>query len=695
MTSDREGEVSSLSLCALDAQLAAVLCNEQAIAVRREVIASQGRQTYSVETTRCKFGIGVEFGGDGAASAFRLRYSVAVEEVLESSLHDEVGLLDRLPLALTVTDRAGTILHANAAARDLVGATPDADFVGSRIWNFVHPAGLDEAQESGWRVRSGRMASYERHLLFRRDGTSVPVETTTLGIVWKGEAAILVASHDLTGMETVERALEESQRLFSSVFHTAPFAISVSRNSDGTFVNVNPAFLMYLGLKREDVIGRSISELGISYDRNIIEAMRSEIMSGADESSVVEASIVNTKGVEIQFLCSATEIFVDGESCMLIMSVDITEHKAATRALRESEERFRLMADAAPVLIWISDRTGAFTFVNRQWLEFVGRPMEAEVGAGWTENVHPDDYDRSLSVYRSAVEHRRPFSMEYRLRRHDGEYRWVLDRASPRYESDGRFSGFIGSSIDITERRDGEERLREAKERAEEMTILKSAFLTNMTHEIRTPLTVILGFTSILRQGIRKEYQRFVTLIERSGRRLLLMLDSILDLAQLEAGTLEPEIDRYPIDEIVRGVAATLQPIAEDKGLRFSVVSSNGSAYAETDHAILSRVLNNLIDNAVKFTEEGEVRLRIENGSDRVDVYVQDTGVGIHDDFLPRIFDAFAQESTGLARTHQGSGLGLTVSRQLLELIGGSLRVESEKGTGSNITISIPHRIHR
>lgn len=375
---------------------------------------------------------------------------------------------------------------------------------------------------------------------------------------------------------------------------------------------------------------------------------------------------------------------------MLSMASDITERKQAVMKLRESEERFRTMADDAPVLIWLSDVDGDLTYFNDRWLRFTGRGLEQELEGKWIESVHTDDRKRIQEAFDRSHDRREGFTIEFRLMHEDGEYRWMLLRAIPRRLLDGTFIGFVGSCVDITDRKLAEEKLLHSKQQAEDLTILKSAFLTNMTHEIRTPLTVILGFTSVLRQGTRREYQRFVNLIERSGRRLLLMLDSVLDLAQLDAGTLGVEPSRQNVADIVHSVVATLVPIAEDKHLYLTFDEPESGPYATMDAAVVVRVLNNLLDNAIKFTEQGGVHVFVDEDETHVTIHIRDTGIGISDEFLPHILEAFSQESTGIERTHQGSGLGMTVSNLLLELLGGKLLIQTAKGVGSTISVRLP-----
>lgn len=481
----------------------------------------------------------------------------------------------------------------------------------------------------------------------------------------------------------------ESGSLLYTIFHASPTPISISRLSDGQLMEVNEEWGLFTGYDAEESIGRSTGEIELwenpgRYNDLLDSLADSEALHDQELTLRTRSGDLRTVVVSMQ------AISVEGEPCLLTVMNDITEHQHALQALQESEERFRNMADSAPVLIWVADESTACTYFNQRWLDFTGAPIEEQLDGQWSRFVHPDDLEACLEEYEASFSRREDFTMEYRLRRHDGEYRWMMDRGVPRYRPDGSFAGYIGSCVDIHEQKTTEQKLLEAKEHAEAMSKLKTSFLTNITHEIRTPLTVILGFTSILRQGVRSEYQRFVNLIERSGRRLLMMLDSMLDLAQLEAGTLEIEQKSQNVFEVVESAVETIRPLADEKGLNLDVKFPEGRCAARFDHAILSRVINNLLDNAIKFTDSGRIGVDVRKQADNVEIIVRDTGIGIDKQFLPHVFDPFVQESTGLDRTHQGSGLGLSVSKRLLERMGGTITLSSKKGEGSVFTIILP-----
>lgn len=247
---------------------------------------------------------------------------------------------------------------------------------------------------------------------------------------------------------------------------------------------------------------------------------------------------------------------------------------------------------------------------------------------------------------------------------------------------------------DISERKEYERRLIVAKEKAEELAQLKSTLLANMSHEIRTPLTAVIGFSSILAQeAALGEHKEFALLIGQNGQRLMDTLNSVLDLAQLERGALELNLDFVELTEEIEQVVQLLSPLAREQGLYLRMKRTAEDTAAALDRTMLNRILNNLIGNAIKFTNEGGVVVTTGVDGDRVWARVEDTGIGISPDFFPYLFDEFRQESTGLARAYEGNGLGLAISHRLIQTMDGTIDVQSEKGVGSTFTVRFPRRL--
>jgi PAS domain S-box-containing protein len=248
--------------------------------------------------------------------------------------------------------------------------------------------------------------------------------------------------------------------------------------------------------------------------------------------------------------------------------------------------------------------------------------------------------------------------------------------------------GLVIVAKDITKQKEFEAELIDAKEKAEQMVHLRDAFLANMSHEIRTPLTGILGSAQVLAEGLEGDHRNLATIIEDAGTRLLDTINSVLEMARIEAGEVQPEVEVLNLLDEAEASARVLNHVAAKKGLQLRVVPPSEQVYAQIDRSCLHRILNNLVGNAVKFTREGSVSVEIEATKENAVLTVRDTGVGISKEFLPHLFDDFKQESTGLKRSHEGSGLGLAITKKLVEMMGGEISVESIKGIGSAFSVT-------
>ncbi len=366
----------------------------------------------------------------------------------------------------------------------------------------------------------------------------------------------------------------------------------------------------------------------------------------------------------------------------------------------ESEQRFRVASDAAPVMIWVSGPEGGYRHVNRAWLEFTGREMEQELGEGWQASVHPQDLAARRGLYAASVETRQPFRTEYRLRRHDGEYRWILERGAPRFDLSGVFAGFVGSCMDIEEQKrvsEDRERLLAATQQAladaAEAGRQRDEFLATMSHELRNPLNAIVGWAHVL-QGAsleESERQRAVDSVLRSARAQARLVDDLLDVSRIIAGKLRLKVEVVDLNGIVESAVESVAPTAEAKGVRIQTLLQAGDPVLG-DAVRLQQVVSNLLDNAVKFTPSGgRVQVSTQRPDSHIELVVSDTGQGMPPEFVPHVFDLFRQEEAGSRRRHGGLGLGLAIARQIVEMHAGTIKAESG-GTdqGSTFTVTLP-----
>jgi len=267
---------------------------------------------------------------------------------------------------------------------------------------------------------------------------------------------------------------------------------------------------------------------------------------------------------------------------------------------------------------------------------------------------------------------------------------WLQYNFTPVHNDAGNVAGVSWSAIDISARKQFEEELIGSKEEAEEMSRLKSAFLANMSHEIRTPLTTILGYAALLAEEAPEDLREFTDIIERGGHRLLETLNSVLDLSMLEASTVRTRPAAIDLVPEVQEKVAIFHGLAEEKAVEIAFECLTPSLVAEVDMACFDRILNNLLGNAVKFTQVGRITVTLHAAAGEFHVAITDTGVGISPEFLPHVFEEFKQESTGSNRAFEGTGLGLAITRRLVHLLGGTVKVVSEKGSGSTFTVSLP-----
>ena len=364
----------------------------------------------------------------------------------------------------------------------------------------------------------------------------------------------------------------------------------------------------------------------------------------------------------------------------------------AEAALRESERRYRAIStlgtDCAHAVRIEPDGTTRLEWATDAFGRITGyAPDEISGVADLVALVHEDHRAEAESkIRRLAVG--QTIEVELRIVTKSGEERWICHRSRPVRDEQGRLRCVYSTGQDVTDRKRFEEALIAAREHAEELARNKSTFLANMSHEIRTPLTGIIGFAGVLGEEVGEEHREFAHLIKRSGRRLLETINSVLDLAQLESEGLEPAPEPLDLTEEARQAVLLLSPLAEEKGLALNLHAEDDPVMVSADPTCLHRVFNNIVGNAIKFTEQGEVTVTVRTEGERARIEVRDTGVGIDAEFLPHLFNEFRQEVKKSDR--EGSGLGLAITKKLVEFMDGTVSVESAKGEGSAFTITFP-----
>ena len=415
---------------------------------------------------------GLEIGADGylikpvapaelIATVRALLRMQRAEEDLRRSRAELADFFENAPVGLHWVGGDGTILWTNQAELDLLGY-PGDEYIGHNIREFH--ADQEVVEDILRRLKSGEtLHSYEARLR-AKDG-SIRWVLVSSNVLWKDGEFIHTRciTRDITPRKQAEEARLASEKRFRSIFECNMVPMGIW-TKDGGVTEANDALLELTGYTRDELRAGAINwiELTPPEYRQLDEQALAETRARGVCASY-EKEYVRRDGRRVPVLIGGAAFENDPDSGIFFV-VDLSDRKQAESLLRESERRFRVMADTAPVLIWMAGPDSLCNYFNKAWLDFTGRTIDEETGHGWTKGIHPDDYDRCLQTWLSAFDERRSFSMEYRLRRHDGTYRWVLDHGVPRFNADGSLAGYIGSCIDIHERRQAEEALRASEE---------------------------------------------------------------------------------------------------------------------------------------------------------------------------------------------------------------------------------------
>jgi PAS domain S-box-containing protein len=381
----------------------------------------------------------------------------------------------------------------------------------------------------------------------------------------------------------------------------------------------------------------------------------------------------------------------------------IEQHEALVREARSqqastSEARLRSILDSIPQMVWTNEANGQQSFYNRQWYAYTGLAQGPAHEVSRRHLIHPDDLARAMAAWEHSIASGEAYQAEYRLRHHSGEYRWVLSRGVPERNPSGEVLGWYGTTTEIDEQVKAREKLasladdlEKARLMAEEAGAAKAAFLANMSHEIRTPLNSIIGFTDLLLDdsALTPGQKRQLSLIQNSGNALLTVVNDVLDLSKIEAGKVELIEEAFALESFIDNTISIVAGNAEAKGLELRVRTDPTLHRCHRgDEGRLRQVLLNFLNNAVKFTSVGfvsvEVR-RLAGGerAERLRFEISDTGTGVPQEKLGRLFQQFSQADASVSREFGGTGLGLSIAKNLVERMGGTVGVSSEDGVGS------------
>jgi PAS domain S-box-containing protein len=395
--------------------------------------------------------------------------------------------------------------------------------------------------------------------------------------------------------------------------------------------------------------------------------------SGARKTILIRAAAVRNERNEIVGAVGA--------------NMDITAQVAAERAMRDSEARFRSIADAIPQMVWSAPAGGGNDYLNNRWTEFTGQPKERFAGMAWQDSIHSDDLPVLLAAWKRSSENGATFEVEHRLLHHSGQYRWVLNRAQPMVDDGGAIVRWMGTLTDIHDKKRSEDELKAAARRKDE-------FLAMLAHELRNPLAPISSAAQLLGHvaGDEKRVRQAGQIIGRQVRHLTGLVDDLLDVSRVTRGLVELQRERVDLKAVMASAVEQARPLIETRGHRLDQATDAAPAWVDGDRIRLVQVVANLLNNAAKYTPQGgAIALSLEVADGHAAIAVRDNGIGIGPDLLPQVFELFTQAERTPDRAQGGLGLGLALVKSLVGLHGGQVDAESGgPGLGSTFRIELP-----
>jgi PAS domain S-box-containing protein len=560
----------------------------------------------------------------------------------------------------------------------------------------------------------------------KRDGSFVTNVVFSHDLAYQGRKARVAVMTDITERKQAEEALRRSEEQFRLIMENLADLVAVLDLKGHRLYN-SPSYQGILG-DPDRLLGTSSFDQIHPEDRARVEqGFQDTVRTGAGQR--MEYRLVDQQN-QIRYIESQGSVIRDGQgrvSQVVVVSRDVTERREADRALRESEQKYRelVMLANSIILRWCQD--GRITFLNEFGQRFFGYTAAEIYGRHVVGTIVPasGSSGRNLPSLMDEI-CANPVAFEQVVNeniRRNGEHVWIAWTNRVVRKEGSQAVEILSIGVDVTARRRIEEELRAtqasleervflrttelavAKERAESADRLKSAFLATMSHELRTPLNSIIGFTGIILRGLagplNVEQTKQLGMVQGSARHLLSLINDVLDISKIEAGQLEIHAESFDLRASLEKVAALIKPLADKKGLSLRVTVPPDLKPVVSDHLRVEQVLLNLLNNAVKFTERGEVTLAAQEVGDYrfpnrptpqpvVRLCVADTGIGIKPEDMEKIFQPFRQIDSGLTRRHEGTGLGLAICRRLADHLGGEVSAQSTWGAGSVFTFVLP-----
>jgi len=627
----------------------------------------------------------------------------AEQAKLESEARKTAILESALDCIITI-DEKGRIIEFNPAAEKTFGYRRE-EVIGKEMAALIIPPSLQERHRQGLMhyLATGEGPIIGKRIemtAVRADGAEFPVELAVTRIHLDGPPMFTGYLRDITKRKQAEKALAESHMQLRLAVESARARLWLWEISEDqiyciTFSAEGDPVSKYFGALNV-LLERVHPE-----DREAVRCAFQKALAGEKDYNV-QFRYHEPEGSTPWLLGRAHLVKdINGKPLRMYgLNIEMTEYKEAEEKLKESERRFRQLAENIREVFWMSDPLKQkMLYISPAYEEIWGRSCESlyQQPKSFLEAIHPEDLPRAL-----AFVERQPLGektdIEYRVIRPDGSLRWIRDRAFPIKNEAGQVYRIVGIAEDITQQRLAEDELKQKTKEAQEASRIKSEFVSNVSHELRTPLNAILGYNALLLDGtygnIGNDQKNPLEGIQRNAEDLLKLVDEVLDLAKIESGKMPVEIEKVTLISVIQETLAGMQPLFDQKSLyvRFNKPERLPLIYSDSDK--IKQIFVNLLSNSVKFTQKGGITITAADLPDKggVEVSINDTGIGIRPEELPKIFDTFHQVDATGTREFGGVGLGLSIVKHLIGLLKGTVYVESVYGAGSTFKVFLPYQ---
>ncbi len=596
---------------------------------------------------------------------------------------------------IVILDRDGKVYEANQRYADMLGYSPE-EITQLHVWDWDIQWTREHLLKMIAEVNEAGDHFETQHR--RKNGSFIDVEISINAALFNGKKLIFCVCRDISERKHAEKELLESESRNRLILNNCPMAVFLAR--DGKYLYANSIGVNSLGyLSPEEMIGLPVDR---TVPSECMDAIRERIKDPAEgqANTPMEIRIMRPDREECVLEAVSVPITLEDGHASLVMGVDITERKKAEESVRKSEERLSLAMDASDYGFWDLDVDTKQMYYSPQIYNMLGFKNE-ELSNNIFLNpkiFYPEDKRTIVAEMGKALREVIPLNLDCRLKHKSGECIWMSIKGKPfDIDETGIPHRFVGTMANITQRVKAEEALLYAKIAANEANRIKSDIIKSVTHELKTPLTAVIGFSDIMLEqqdnsNLNESQKRYIQHINNGGRQLLGTINKILDFSRYEASEMgQLTLGRVCIKQLINETVGILLSKSIKKNLTINTKMGSDIPEVLADEYKLKQIVYNLLENAIKFTgENGSIGIEVSLREDMLQFSVRDNGIGIAKESLNRIFDPFIQIDGSISRKYSGTGMGLTLVKKFVELHGGSIRVESELEKGSNFIFEIP-----